>query len=310
MLQNDINSCPSPTVPVLFQLSQAVYATTEAGKVATYAQQDNYAAAALSQLETYDYNGSVSNGLLPSPGDPAQTRYYDDAAWTGVALVALYRATGAKWYLYAANREWQFERTGQSTATDGSDAGIWWSTSHPFVAAESTGGAIRFALELYQIEPNDSGLLAFAENNYAWASQHLENADNLYMDSDVSTGTTTTPDDQAWFIDDGRLLGQITGNSSYLSQATNTANAAVARFDATTYSHFSTSQFAGLFATLFRLDRSNSTYVSALSAYVNNWIAPNTAAGDFHYPGAGSDCTTETLQQAGASRALALLALG
>jgi hypothetical protein len=225
-------------------------------------------------------------------------------------LVALYQETGAKWYLYAANREWQFEQTGQSTAADGSDAGIWWSTAYPFVAAESTGGAIRFALELYQIEPTDSALLTFAENNYLWASQHLENTNNLYMDTDLTTDTTTTPDDQAWFIDDGRLLYQLTGNSSYLSQATNTANAAVARFDATTYSHFSASQFAGMYASLLRLDSGNSAYVDALSAYVNNWIAPNTTAGDFHYPGAGSDCTTETLQQAGASRAFTLLALG
>ena len=310
MLQDDIKSCPEPTVPILFQLSQAIYATAAAAKFANNTQWDNYAVPTLSQLETYEYSSSISTGLLPSPDDTHHTRFYDDTAWTGVALVTLYRQTGQKWYLNAANQEWQFEKTGQHTAANGSDAGIWWNTRHHFVSAESTGGAIRLALELYQIAPVDSGDLTFAENNYTWASQHLENADNLYMDTDLPTDTTTTPDNQAWFIDDGRLLFQITGDRTYLTKATSTASAAVARFGSATYDHFSTSQFAGMYASLFRLDSSNSTYIDALDGYVNNWIAPNLTDGDFHYPGGGAHCNTETLQQAGASRAFTLRALG
>jgi hypothetical protein len=309
-LQTDIKSCGATSVPILFQLSQAVYATAAAAKFASNTEQNNYAAPTLSQLETYEYSGKISKGLLPSPGDTNHTRYYDDAAWTGVALVTLYHQTGEKWYLDAANQEWQFEKTGQRIAADGSDTGIWWNTGHPFVSAESTGGAIRLALELYQIEPADRSKLTFAEQNYAWASQYLENASALYMDTDLTTDTTTTPDNQAWFIDDGRLLYHVTGDSLYLTQATNTATAAVARFDSTTYNHFSTSQFAGMYASLLRLDSNNAAYVGALRAYVSNWIAPNTTDGDFHYPGAGSDCSTATLEQAGAARALALLALG
>jgi hypothetical protein len=65
-----------------------------------------------------------------------------------------------------------------------------------------------------------------------------------------------------------------------------------------------------MYASLFRLDSSNATYVNALGAYVGNWIEPNTTNGVFNYPGADSDCNTETLQQAGASRAFSLQALG
>lgn len=308
-LQDDVKSCPAPTVPILFQLSQTIYATTEAATFADYRERNNYAAVTLSQLETYEYNGTASDGLLTSPGDPDHTRYYDDAAWTGVALLTLYYETGQKSFLTAANQDWQFERTGQALA-DGSAAGEWWNTGDPFVAAESTGGAIRFALELYELEPSDTSRLAFAEENYAWASEHLENAHDLYMDTDLPRDTTPTPDDQAWFIDDGRLLYQITGNSSYLTQATNTANAAVARFGPSAYGNFSTSQYAGMYASLLRLDASNSAYVSALAAYVDNWIEPNTTDGDFRYPGAGSDCSTQALEQAGASRAFMLQAVG
>jgi hypothetical protein len=310
VLQDDIKSCRASAVPILFQLSQAVYATAEAAKFAKHRQQKDYAAPTLSQLETYEYDGSVSDGLLPSPGDDYHTRFYDDAAWTGVALLTLYQQTGQKWYLDAANQEWQFERTGQRRGADGSDAGIWWNTRHPFVSAEATGGAIRLALELYEIQPSDWGKLAFAEENYAWASQHLENANDLYVDTDPATDTTTTPDNQAWFIDDGRLLYQVTGQGSYLTEATSTANAAVAQFGSATYNYFSASQFAALYASLLRLDGSNGTYVDALDAYVSNWIAPNTMDGHFRYPGARSGCSTETLQQAGASRAFTLRALG
>lgn len=279
---------------MVYQLSQAIEATTWAGKIADNAQQRAYAAPTLSQLNTYAYGGRISNGLAPLAG--GGVRFYDDNAWTGVALVTLYRQTGQRRYLDAAKQEWQFEQTGQRRGANGSDTGLWWNTGRPYVSSGSTGGAIRLALMLYH-EDHDPAQLAFAKRNYAWARRHLENAGNLYIDGNDGI---VSPAHQAWFIDDGRLLYQVTRNRSYLTQATKTANAAATRF-ASTYTNFSAAQFADLYASLFRLDRSNSVYADALRAYVKHWIAPHTTSGSFHYPGAGSNCNETIVQQAGAS---------
>lgn len=290
-VQNDITSCSSGNVPGVYQLTQAIEATVEAAKVAANTQQNNYANASWSQLKTYRVAYDNTTGLAPYPG--GSTLYYDDNAWAGVALITLYHQTGLQTYLDAAEQRYLFERTGQSDT-----GGLWWNTNHPYVSAGSTGGAIRLALMLYQIE-GGSGKLTFAEQNYQWARQHLmtdPGYPNLYVDSPGAH--SVAPAHEAWFIDDARLLYYITGNSTYRTQATNTANEAAARFGSSSFDNYSAAEFAGMFSSFVRL--SSSTYTSYIDTYVS-WLNTHTTDGDFDHPNAGTGCSEETKQQAGAS---------
>lgn len=311
------------STPMVYQLSQVIEGTTDAarGPKVTKSEKANYAAATLSQLRRYAYEfrqHNFSRGVAPT-ASPAYgsnpTRFYDDNAWAGVALVTLYHQTGKKRYLNAAEQEWRFERGGQRKAADGSDAGIWWNTKKPYISSGSTGGAVRLALELYQID-RDAGKLAFAEKNYGWARRHLRNAkSNLY--GNTPNQHTATPAHQGWFIDDGRLLHAILDRirpstaAAYLAQATATATAAAARFDQSSYCTFNPSEFAGMFASFVRLASGNTPYANALHNSLHEyvtWAANHTNNGDFIAPpGCAGD---EVLQQAGVSWTFTMHGLG
>jgi hypothetical protein len=252
---------PFPT-PYIFQLSRVIQATSLAARYSGNALQSSFANAAYAGVRNYAYNGHIYNGLTPGGGS---IRFFDDNAWTGQMFVQLYHQTGEAKFLDAAKQELTFERTGQVKG-----GGLIWNTGTTKISAGSTGGAIKLALQLYEIDKGSSRL-SFARYNYHWMRQTLLQSNNLYLDSITASGQlegTTSPAHQSFMIDSGRLMTMATGNQTYANQALQTAEASIKRFDSRTWNNFSPAQFAEWYSSLQRLDS-----VVTNAAYSLDWTA-------------------------------------
>lgn len=96
----------------------------------------------------------------------------------------------------------------------------------------TTAPAAELAVQLYKIT-GDSHYLQFAETAYNWVRTCLLQANNLYADHIRPHGVidrTFWSYNQGVMIGAGTLLYQATGNSAYLYQARQTAQAALAYF--------------------------------------------------------------------------------
>lgn len=88
-------------------------------------------------------------GFAPYPGDRGQTQvWFDDDGWWGLAFLDAYRATGTARYLRDAQRAFAFIA---AAGWDQAGGGLWWNTSHPYIAGEplaagSLLGALLFKL--------------------------------------------------------------------------------------------------------------------------------------------------------------------
>lgn len=175
------------------------------------------------------------DGTAAPPTGPGGAKYYDDNDWVGIELARIYKTTHNAGALGYAEGIMAFEMAGYST-----DQGLACPGGIPFSNGientdrntVTTAPAAELAAQLYKITGNVQ-YLQFAETAYNWVRGCLLQSNNLYADHIRQHGvidTTFWSYNQGTMIGAGTLLYQSTGNSGYLFQARQTAQAARAYF--------------------------------------------------------------------------------
>jgi hypothetical protein len=171
------------------------------------------------------------DGTVAAPAGPGGAKYYDDNDWIGIELARLYRLTHSATVLASAESIMAFEMAGWQTAAGlGCPGGIPFSNlaENTDRNTVTTAPAAELALQLYKLTANPQ-YLQFAEMAYAWVRQCLLTPAQLYADHVNPRGLvepTLWSYNQGTMIGAGTLLYQVTGNSAYLFQARQTAQAA------------------------------------------------------------------------------------
>jgi hypothetical protein len=171
------------------------------------------------------------DGTVAAPAGPGGAKYYDDNDWIGIELARLYRLTHSATVLASAESIMAFEMAGWQTAAGlGCPGGIPFSNlpENTDRNTVTTAPAAELALQLYKLTANPQ-YLQFAEMAYAWVRQCLLTPAQLYADHVNPRGVvepTLWSYNQGTMIGAGTLLYQVTGNSAYLFQARQTAQAA------------------------------------------------------------------------------------
>jgi len=168
------------------------------------------------------------------PLGPGGATYYDDNAWVGLNTVHAYLLTSNPSDLTLAQDEFNFDVAGWDTsATDTCPGGVFWEDvagSQRNVTAN--GASAELGLELDQLT-GDHFDLAWAARMYQWAVTCLRTSGGLYNDhinADGSVNSTIWSYNQGVMVGAGVLLNKLTGASAYLSQAEQTASAALLYF--------------------------------------------------------------------------------
>jgi len=175
------------------------------------------------------------DGTVAPPAGPGGTKYYDDNDWVGLELVRLYQLTHQSALLGSAEGIMAFEMAGWQEAP-----GLACPGGIPFSNAASNGErntvtnapVAELGTLLYKLT-GDVQYLQFAEKAYEWVRRCLQQPVNLYADHIGDKGVvepTLWSYNQGSMIGAGALLYQATGNSAYLYQARQTADAALAYF--------------------------------------------------------------------------------
>ena len=168
------------------------------------------------------------------PLGPGGATYFDDNAWVGLDLVHAYEVTSDATYLTLAQDEFNFVVTGwDSNSADGCPGGIYWEDvagSQRNATANGANAELGAELDLLTHDATD---LVWAEYMYGWTVNCLGTSSGLYDDHVQPNGTVNTTIwsyNQGVMVGAGVLLHQATGTASYLTQAEQTANAAVTYF--------------------------------------------------------------------------------
>jgi hypothetical protein len=195
-------------------------------------------------LDYYADNVEVSPTGVPQPSayqsavapplGPGGATYYDDNAWVGLDLIHAYRLTFDQSDLALAQSEFNFIVTGWDPSTVGvCPGGVFWEDvagSQRNVTAN--GASAELGLELDQLTGNASDL-AWAIRMYQWAVSCLRTTSGLYDDhvnADGSVNSTIWSYNQGVMVGAGVLLYDLTGANAYLSEAEQTASAALVHF--------------------------------------------------------------------------------
>ena len=176
---------------------------------------------------------AYESAVAPPLGSGGST-YYDDNGWVGLNLVHAYLLTSATADLTLAQDEFDFAVSGWDTnPSDGCPGGVFWEdTAGSQRNATANGANAELGLELNKLTGNASDL-SWATSMYQWVVTCLGTTGGLYDDhvnADGSVNTTIWSYNQGVMVGAGVLLATATGNDSYLSQAEQTAAAAVAHF--------------------------------------------------------------------------------
>jgi hypothetical protein len=175
------------------------------------------------------------DGTVAPPVGPGGAKYYDDNDWIGIELARHYEKSRNAGALGYAEGIMAFEIAGFST-----DPALACPGGIPFSNGINntdrntitTAPAAELAVQLYKITGNLQ-YLQFAETAYNWVRTCLLRPGNLYADHIRPHGvidSTFWSYNQGVMIGAGTLLYQATGNSGYLYQARQTAQAARAYF--------------------------------------------------------------------------------
>ncbi len=88
-------------------------------------------------------------GFAPYPGDRGQVvTWFDDNGWWGLAFLDAYRATHIKSYIREAERAFTFIA---DAGWNGSGGGLWWNTSHPYIAGEPLAAGSLLGAQLFKL---------------------------------------------------------------------------------------------------------------------------------------------------------------
>jgi len=178
-----------------------------------------------------------------------------------------------------------------TTTTDACPGGVFWEdTAGSPRNTVSNGPNAEAGLLIYQAT-GDNYYLTWAEQMYNWVRTCLLAPSGMYYDHLDSAGTVNTAlwsYNQGTMIGAGVLLYDITGQSSYLQQATQTANASVQYYGSNNELYqqpdvFNTIFFRNLFA-LAQVDH-NSAYQALAASYANTaWAQDRQVTGLFTDP--------------------------
>ncbi|HST31954.1 MAG TPA: glycoside hydrolase family 76 protein [Solirubrobacteraceae bacterium] len=233
----------------LWPFSQALAATVSMANVPKLpVSLSNELHARLIGLRTYlDLNNSGApegiytstlaafDGTVAPPVGPGGAKYYDDNDWIGIELARHYEKSRNAGALGYAEGIMAFEIAGFSTDPAlACPGGIPFSNGIDNTDRNTitTAPAAELAVQLYKITGNLQ-YLQFAETAYNWVRTCLLRPGNLYADHIRPHGvidSTFWSYNQGVMIGAGTLLYQATGNSGYLYQARQTAQAARAYF--------------------------------------------------------------------------------
>ena len=171
---------------------------------------------------------------VATPLGPGGATYYDDNAWVGLNLVHTYLLTSNPSDLTLAQDQFNFDVSGWDTsATDTCPGGVFWEDAAGSQRNVTANGAsAELGLELDQLTGDNSDL-AWATLMYRWAVTCLRTPGGLYNDhinADGSVNSTIWSYNQGVMVGAGVLLDKLTGTSAYLSQAEQTASAALLYF--------------------------------------------------------------------------------
>jgi hypothetical protein len=184
---------------------------------------------------TYASTMPAFDGTIAPPAGPGGPKYYDDNDWVGIELVRLYKLTHNTTALAQAEQIMAFEMAGWQTAPElGCSGGIPFSNSIENTDRNTvtTAPAAELGVQLYRVTGNQQ-YLAFAEAAYAWVRTCLLQPSGLYADHVSRQGIPETifwSYNQGTMIGAGTLLYQATGNPNFLTEARQTAGAALAYF--------------------------------------------------------------------------------
>jgi len=173
------------------------------------------------------------DGTAAPPTGPGGPKYYDDNDWVGIELARLYRMTRNPTLLGTAEGIMAFEMAGWQAAPElACPGGIPFSNNNENTDRNTVTNApaAELALQLYRITGR-AQYLQFAEMAYQWVRRCLLLPGGLYADHIRQHGEIDRTEwsyNQGTMIGAGTLLYQATGNSGYLYQARQTAQAALA----------------------------------------------------------------------------------
>jgi hypothetical protein len=175
------------------------------------------------------------DGTAAPPTGPGGAKYYDDNEWVGIELVRLYKLTHDPHSLGSAEGIMAFVMAGwQADPELACPGGIPFSNSIENTDRNTItdAPAAELAVQLYRLTGNVA-YLQFAEEAYEWVRRCLLQPSGLYADHIRQHGVideTLWSYNQGTMIGAGTLLYQATGNSAFLFQARETAQAARAYF--------------------------------------------------------------------------------
>jgi hypothetical protein len=175
------------------------------------------------------------DGTVAPPAGPGGTKYYDDNDWVGIELMRMYQLTHQAALLGSAEGIMAFEMAGwQERPGLACEGGLPFSNAitNGERNTVTTAPAAELGTLLYE-ETKNVAYLQFAEKAYEWVRTCLQQPVNLYADHIGNRGVV---EPRLWSYNQGSMIGagtllyQATGNSGYLYQARQTANAALEYF--------------------------------------------------------------------------------
>lgn len=177
------------------------------------------------------YLADVSNTFKRNEAGGFLDGYYDDEGWWALTWINAYDLTGRPRYLAMAESIFSNMVGGWSPSFCG--GGIWWNKTHTYKNAIANELFLKVAIELYERAPSHPSYLSWAMKEWSWfQGSGMINSSHLINDglnsSCQNNGETT------WTYNQGVILGglvglyRVTGARTYLNQAQEIANAAMA----------------------------------------------------------------------------------
>jgi uncharacterized protein YyaL (SSP411 family) len=163
--------------------------------------------------------------------EKADTRYYDDNQWIGIAAIDAYNRTHKKEYLDLSKTIYRFMMTGFDTVAGG---GMYWREGDKKTKNTcSNGPGVLLALQLYKAT-NQTGYLDTALLLYNWTNRHLMSPTGIYYDAIKIPGLTidkaTYTYNTGTMLQSAVLLYTILKTEDYLIEARRIADAAEKHF--------------------------------------------------------------------------------
>ncbi len=180
------------------------------------------------------YLNVLSNTFNRNSGGNFLNDFYDDEGWWANAWIRAYDLTGNTNFLSMAKTIFVDLTAGWDTTNTLCPGGIWWNKTHTYKNAIPNELLLVAAIRLHQRTPGDAGpgsYFYWATNEWAWfKASGMINGQGLVNDGlngCANNGSTT------WTYNQGVILGgltdlyKVTGDITYLSQATAIANATI-----------------------------------------------------------------------------------